>query len=270
MPTLQVTPDLNLHYEVTDFAEPWREHETILLLHGNAESGEAWYRWMPELARDYRVVRPDMRGFGRSTPMPRDHAWSLDRIVDDFIAVMDELKIDKFYLVGAKVGGTMALHLAARHPSRVKTVSVLSSPTRGEYAGDRYRAWVDVIERTGVTGWARDTMAKRLGSGFPAAGVEWWINLMGRTAVSTQLGFIGAVPKVDIMQDLPKIRCPAQIITTLDNPLYPVELVREWQQKISRSELLVVPGDSYHVAATAPVVCARAVLDFIRRHATSA
>ena len=267
MSSLQVTPDLNMHYEVTDFAEPWRKHETILLLHGNAESGEAWYGWMPELARDYRVVRPDMRGFGRSSPMPRDHAWSLDRIVDDFIAVMDHLQIERFYLVGAKVGGTMALHLAARHPSRVSTVSVLSSPTRGEYAGDRYRAWVAVIEKTGVEGWARDTMAKRLGAKFPPTGIEWWIQLMGRTATSTQLGFIGAVPKVDISQDLLDIRCPAQIITTQDNPLYPVEMVRAWQQKIARSELLVLAGDSYHVAATEPVACANAVLDFIRRHA---
>ena len=266
MPSLQLTPDLHLYYEVTDFAEPWREHETILLLHGNAESSAAWYGWLPELARDYRVVRPDMRGFGRSTPMARDYAWSLDRIVDDFIELMDGLRIEHFYLVGAKVGGTMALHLAARHPSRVKTVSVLSSPTRGDYGGDRYRAWVAVIEKTGVVGWARETMAKRLGATFPAAGIEWWINFMGRTASSTQLGFIGAVPKVDITQDLLDIKCPAQIITTQDNPLYPVDVVRAWQEKIARSELLVLPGASYHVAATDPVACAKAVLDFIARN----
>ena len=266
MPTIKVDADLDLFYEVTDFAEPWREHETILLLHGNAESGAAWYGWMPELSRDYRVVRPDMRGFGRSTPMPRDHAWSLDRIVDDFIDLMDALRIDQFYLVGAKVGGTMALHLAARHPSRVKTVSVLSSPTRGEDGGDRYRSWVELIEKSGVEGWARETMAKRLGATFPPAGIEWWIQLMGSTAKSTQLGFIGAVPKVDITQDLLNIKCPAQIITTQDNPLYSVEKVRAWQQKMANSELLVLPGESYHVAATAPVACAKAVLDFIARH----
>ena len=82
----------------------------------------------------------------------------------------------------------------------------------------------------------------------------------------TQLGFIGAVPKVDITQDLPKIQCPAQIITTQDNPLYPVEVVRAWQQQIPQSELLVLPGASYHVAATSPVACAKAVLDFIARN----
>ena len=36
--------------------------EPILLLHGNCESGEAWYAWVPQLARRYRVVRPDVRG----------------------------------------------------------------------------------------------------------------------------------------------------------------------------------------------------------------
>ena len=120
-------------------------------------------------------------------------------------------------------------------------------------AGDRSRAWVDVIEKSGVEGWVRETMAKRLGAKFPPAGIEWWIKLMGRTASSTQLGFIGAVPSVDITQDLLNIRCPAQVITTQDNPLYPVAMVRAWQEKIATSELLVLPGDSYHVAATAPV-----------------
>ena len=70
MPTFRPTPDLVMHYEVDDFTDPWRQPETILLLHGNAESGLAWYGWVPALARHYRVVRPDMRGFGQSTPMP--------------------------------------------------------------------------------------------------------------------------------------------------------------------------------------------------------
>jgi len=47
--------------------------------HGNRESGAAWYGWVPTLARRYRVVRPDTRGFGKSTPVPRDFPWTLDR-----------------------------------------------------------------------------------------------------------------------------------------------------------------------------------------------
>lgn len=261
-----IAPDLQMYYEIDDFAEPWREHETVLLLHGNAESGEVWYGWVPHLAAELRVVRPDMRGFGRSTPMPGDYPWSPGRIADDFLALMDELGIERFHLVGAKVGGTMALHFAARHPSRVQTLTVLGPPTRPADSAARYNSWVAYIEQNGVESWARSTMSGRLGPDFPAEGSEWWIRLMGRTALSTQLGFIAAVPKVDVTPDLPNIRCPTLVITTRANPLYPLAKVQAWQRLIPRAELLTVPGDSYHIAATAPAQCAQATLEFIRAH----
>ena len=58
-----------LYVEVIDIAEPWRNnHATILLHHGiGAESG-IWTDWISALARQYRIVRFDMRGFGRSGP----------------------------------------------------------------------------------------------------------------------------------------------------------------------------------------------------------
>src|SRR5947209_19951390 len=83
MPNFRPSPDLDMHYEIDDFTDPWRRPaETVLMLHGNAESGLAWWAWAPTVARQYRVVRPDMRGFGESTPMPRDYPWTLDRLVE--------------------------------------------------------------------------------------------------------------------------------------------------------------------------------------------
>jgi pimeloyl-ACP methyl ester carboxylesterase len=264
MPLATITPDLQMHYEVDDFAAPWREHETVLLMHGNAESGAVWYGWMPCLGAELRVVRADMRGFGRSSAMPRDYAWSADRIADDFVELMDQLGIERFHVVGAKVGGTMALHFAARHPARIETLTVLGPPTRGADSASRYLKWADDIEKHGVESWARATMGGRLGPDFPAAGSRWWIELMGRTATSTQLGFLSSVPQVDVTPDLPNIRCPTLVITTEDNPLYPLAKVRAWQSLIPDSRLLTVPGNSYHIAATAAAQCAQATLDFIR------
>jgi 3-oxoadipate enol-lactonase len=119
MPTLRIPPDLYLHYVVDDFTDPWSKPSTVLMLHGNAESGAAWYGWMPELARRHRVVRPDMRGFGQSTPMPREFQWSLDGLIDDYCRLMDVLGVERFHLVGAKIGGTIARAFAARRPERV-------------------------------------------------------------------------------------------------------------------------------------------------------
>lgn len=266
MPIARVTPDLDLFYRVDDFADPWRSHETVLMLHGNAESSSAWFAWVPTRAREYRVVRPDMRGFGDSTPMPRDYRWSLDRVIDDFIALMDELAIERFHLVGAKIGGTIALRFAARHPERVSTLTVVGSPVSGQNPlGTRIDSWLEHLERHGVESWARWTMPGRLGSKFPAAGAEWWAKLMGRTPLTTQLGFVSIVPSVDVTPDLQNIACPALVITTEGSGLGSVEATRTWTNKIPHAELLVMPGDSYHVAATDPERCAQVTLDLIRR-----
>jgi 3-oxoadipate enol-lactonase len=268
MPTLHSSPDLEMHYEVDDFTDPWRKPETILMLHGNAESGAAWYGWVPALSRKYRVVRPDMRGFGQSTPMPREFPWTLDIIIDDFVRLIDHLGVGRFHLVGAKIGGTIARAFAARRPERVKTLTVVGTPPPLRAgAAERVPELNAAFERDGVEAWARKTMGGRLGSGFAADGVEWWIKFMGRTAVSTQIGFMKTIACADIRADLPKIRCPTLVITTDGSGLASVDETRAWQRHIANSTLRVLPGNSYHVAATHAGPCAAATLEFVAGYA---
>ena len=266
MATLQ-SPDFETYYEVDDFTDPWTKPTTILMLHGNCESGAAWYGWVPVLARRFRLVRPDMRGFGRSTPMRRDFPWTLDVIIDDYLRLMDQLGIERFHLVAAKIGGTIARAFAARHPERMLTLTVVGTPPPfREGAKERIPAMTKDFEENGVEPWARRTMAGRLGDGFPAEGVEWWTKFMSRTDKNTQIGFMGTIACADITQDIPKIRCPTLVITTEESGLASVEANRAWQRQIPDSRLLVLPGNSYHVAVTGAEACARAALDFIERH----
>jgi 3-oxoadipate enol-lactonase len=266
MPTFNPTADLAMHYEVDDFCDPWRTPEAILMLHGNAESGLAWYGWTPKIARHFRVVRPDMRGFGQSTPMPRDFPWSLDRLIDDFCALVDHLEVERFHLVGAKLGGTIARAFAGRKPERLLTLTVVGTPTPlRPGALERVPDSIRTFETEGVEAWARQNMALRLGNYFPPEGVEWWAKYMGRTAVSTQVGFMGPIGAADIRADLPKIQCPTLVITTEGSALGSVEETRAWQEQIPDSELVVLPGNSYHVAATHAEPAAHATLDFIKR-----
>jgi pimeloyl-ACP methyl ester carboxylesterase len=270
MPSFRCAPDVELRYIVDDFTDPWRRSEAILLLHGNAESGAAWYGWVPPLARRYRVVRPDMRGFGASTPMPSDFPWTIDVLIDDFVQLMDSLGINRFHLVGAKIGGTVARAFAARRPGRVLTLTVVGTPPpMREGAAERAPELAEEFQREGVEHWARRTMAGRLGSDFPPDGVEWWIKFMGRTAVSTQIGFMGTIACADIRADVPRITCPTLVITTDGSGLASVDETRAWQQQIRNSSLLVLPGDSYHVAASHAERGAQATLDFIARSGES-
>lgn len=268
MAIFRVSPDCTMHYVVDDYSDPWREPQTILMMHGNAESGAAWYAWVPQLARHYRVVRPDMRGFGASTAMPRDFPWTLDCVCDDYLALMDHLAVTRFHVVAAKIGGTLARYFAARHPDRVLTLTVVGTPPPRRGVGRRPEL-MEEFEKQGVQHWARRTMAGRLGSRFPPEGLEWWIRFMGRTAVTTQLGFMPTIADADITDALPRIRCPTLVITTEGSGLGSVEEMRAWQRMIPRSELLVLPGNSYHVAASDPERCAQATLDFIRRAGAS-
>ncbi|PJJ62409.1 alpha/beta fold hydrolase [Compostimonas suwonensis] len=264
MPEFALEDGRTLFYRVDDFTEPWGRPETVVMLHGNAESSESWYGWVPELSGDLRVVRPDIRGFGLSTPMPEDFPWTLDVIRKDLIGLLDSLGIDRFHLVGAKLGGTIARHLASAHPDRVSSLVVAGTPAPHRGVGPRPELIREVLEH-GVEAWARRSMAGRLGPGFPDQGVEWWISYMSRTAPSTVAGFLARIADADIADALPLIRCPTLVITTEGSGLSSVEETREWQRRIPLSELLVLPGDSYHVAVSNARECARAALEFITR-----
>ena len=57
------------------FGEPWRKPQAVVLIHGALESGVVWFAWVPTLAKEYRVLRPDLPGCGLST-VPAGFEWS--------------------------------------------------------------------------------------------------------------------------------------------------------------------------------------------------
>jgi pimeloyl-ACP methyl ester carboxylesterase len=69
---------------------------------------------------------------------------------------------------------------------------------------------------------------------------------------------------------VPQIRCPTLVITTDGSGLASVDQTRAWQQQIPHSDLLVLPGNSYHVAASHAERCATATLNFIAKHGGAA
>ncbi len=93
----------------------------ILFIHGSGPGVSAWANWrltVPALSSSYRVVAPDMVGFGFSD-RPAGAAYTKETWVAQAVGLLDALGIEKAHVVGNSFGGAIALALAIRHPERV-------------------------------------------------------------------------------------------------------------------------------------------------------
>jgi pimeloyl-ACP methyl ester carboxylesterase len=243
----------------------------VLLIHGIAESSHAWYAWVPHLARRFRVLRPDLPGFGQSTVPPPDYAWSAAAFAADLARLLDELQVESAHVVGAKFGGSIALQFAADYPERTRTLAIMSGPARAAGAGGRadLTSVPDRIRAVGVRHWVAETQRARLGGAASDQQMTYWTEYMAQTDPDVMLSVTTMVGRLDLYDALPRIQAQTLVVTTEGSALQAVAATREWQQRIRHSELLVLPGDLYHPAAVQPDRCAQDVLAFIQRHAAS-
>jgi 3-oxoadipate enol-lactonase len=258
MHEVEIRPGIAMAYEDDCFAAPWTAPETVVMVHGNAESSRAWTAWVPHLADQYRVVRLDMPGFGASTAPP-DYGWSTDELAADIARFLDALDIRRCHLIGAKYGGSVAMQLAIEHPRRLLSLALFGSPVRGSGSGN-----ADAIRAKGVRQWAADTMRSRLGSSASPAQVRWWTDeLMGKSDPRAAWSASAARIDMDLEDKLARIAAPTLIVTTQESGLQSVAAVERYAARIPEARVIVVPGDSYHIAAVEPGLCARHARRFI-------
>jgi pimeloyl-ACP methyl ester carboxylesterase len=257
MPAIDIRPGLSIAYQDDCFAAPWLTPETVLLVHGNSESSRAWTQWVPYLAARYRVIRIDMPGFGASTA-PDGYVWSAGALAADIARFLDALSIERCHLIGAKYGGSIALQLASDQPQRFLSLCIFGSPARGVGTGN-----ADKIRAKGVRQWAAETMRSRLGSTASEAQLAWWTELMGATDQRAALGSSTALVSMNLDDRLPLIKAPTLIVTTQESGLQTVEAVRQFAARIPDARVIVLDGDSYHIAAIEPETCARHALTFM-------
>ncbi len=114
-------------WDVPDGETP--RDDLIVLLHGWPEDGSSWHLVAPTLVEaGYRVVCPDLKGFGRSDA-PR-HGYDPETLADEIAQLIRGLHARRAVVVGHDWGGAVALSTAFRHPGRVRALGVASSPFR--------------------------------------------------------------------------------------------------------------------------------------------
>ena len=99
--------------------------KTLILLHGIGASAERWSRVIPTLSRDYRVIAPDIIGFGYSDKPVVE--YTMDFFIDFFESFLDNLGISEASIIGSSLGGHIATEFAIRFPHMVEKL-VLVSP----------------------------------------------------------------------------------------------------------------------------------------------
>jgi 3-oxoadipate enol-lactonase len=234
------------------FGEPWRKPETAVLIHGNAESSIVWYAWLPRMAQEFRVLRPDLPGLGRS-PIPAGFEWSLPSLAAFVAHILEKAGSDSAHIIGAKAGGAIAMQFAADYPDRTRTLSVVHVPS-------------PVTNARAPSGTSFAPQRERLGSAASKEMVDYWENMFKTAPEIPTKGLLAAVVKSDPAKDgiLRRIKAPTLLMTADRGQLQSVEKAREYQTLIPDSRLVVLRSDGYHIAASNAEECVTNVLAFIK------
>ena len=123
---------INLYYETHGAGRP------LILLHGGLGSGEMFGPVLALLAKGHQVIAPDMQGHGRTADI--DRPIDVRLIADDIAALIDHLGLKEPDVVGASLGGGVALHTAAKYPDKVRRLVAVSANIRPDAIYPEMRA----------------------------------------------------------------------------------------------------------------------------------
>src|SRR3954453_4766580 len=105
------------------------EGNPVVLAHGFPELAYSWRHQVSGLAEaGYRVIAPDMRGYGRSAAPEDVEAYDVIELCSDLVRVLDDRGLEKAAIVGHDWGANVAWHFALMHPERTACVAGLSVP----------------------------------------------------------------------------------------------------------------------------------------------
>ena len=262
--------------------------DVVMLLHGWPQDGSMWERAAPTLVEaGYRVVAPDLKGFGRSDA-PTE-GYDPETLGDEISQLIRNLHARKAVVVGHDWGGAVALATAFRHPGMVRAVVVASSPFRQL---DLRRSWhiplmnLPLLPQVAFRRAARPLVkgalryASAVDGAFspdavdryaaavrarPEAWLEYYRTLSRRALVDWALR--QARKRVAALGSPSRpnpLRVPALVVWGSDDRATPAHLAPRVAHDLG-AELVVIPGAGHFVPDEAPAAFVEAVLAFLDR-----
>jgi pimeloyl-ACP methyl ester carboxylesterase len=251
-----------LFYETIDVTAPWIvEPQTIVFHHGIGTTSSVWVDWLPALASTYRLVRLDMRGFGRSPA--HDEEWSWDALAADVLAVADAAEAPRFHFVGESIGGTLGLYVALYHPQRLHSLTVSNGAHRGT-AVKNVSPWREMIERDGQAAWSRQLMEWRFYPGaLSKAQYEWFHGVQSTSSASATLGLAQLLVNADLSDEVARIRTPTLLLSPDNSPFIPVAISADLYARLPDAELQVFAHSRHGLPYSHGAQCAAVLKRFL-------
>jgi 3-oxoadipate enol-lactonase len=270
---IQANDGTPLNYEVDDHTDPWERRPVLFLLHGNGRNAQFWYQWVPYLSRDFRIVRPDMRGLGKSIFADGSAVdLSVESLIDDLLKVIGALGVDKVHFCGESMGGILGLLLAAQHPSLIKTLTLVSTPVfieeemKERYALG-YASRIEAMEKLGIRKWVSETTKiTRLPADENPGLYEWYVNEFSKGDPDLQVRMSGIVNQANVTDILEDVKVPVLGLYPGEGQITSKSQERLLRNSLSDFSMRKLPTNYHMVQLLFPAVCCEQLRDFCLRH----
>lgn len=223
-------------------------NRVLLLLHGLSGSSRWWMRNIPDLARRYRVIVPDLIGFGRSHNRwrvpPLDQAA---QVLEEWIV---ELGLSELVLIGHSMGGQIAIHLAAAQPAWLERLALVDAAgiPRALSPGKMIRL---AAESTPVWRWGDPRFLRTIASDAWTAGPL----VLARS--------VWNILRDDIRPLLPRIQVPTLIVWGERDKLVPLKDAWKLRDDIPNARLAVLRGAAHNPMVDRPADFNRILSRFV-------
>lgn len=241
----------------------------VVFLHGFPFSHEMWSGQVAAIADNYRAVTYDVRGHGQSDV--GDGQYTIELHVDDLIALLDHLKIEKAVLVGLSMGGYIALRALERNSERVRAALLCNTRSEADSNETKLKraAGIANVKRNGTAVFAdefvRGVFAAKTLKTKPEVvdQIRRSIARMSPLAIAGTLLALAA--RTDTTKSLSRIKVPSMILVGEHDTITPPAAAQAMHEKIPNSELHLIPRAAHMSNLENPEVFNEKLLSFLRR-----
>jgi 3-oxoadipate enol-lactonase len=245
--------------------------EALVFLNGIGMSTILWQPIADHFLSRYRCLRHDFRGQMLSDKP--EGSYSMEMHVEDTLALLDALGMDKVHLVGTSYGSEVALTFALTHPHRVRSLTVITGVSESDAL---LRAAVEAWSAAARSGdgltfyksllpWTYSTAYLQKNSAAIAARASEFANIP-RDFLQAFARLVDAFLRLDCTDRLKEIRCPTLIVAAEKDLIKPPRYSEIMHREIAHSEYHVVPDSGHAVVVEDPASINRLLDDFLRRN----